>query len=74
MDDIIDPDRDNLWMTLLILTGIKPVPLQVIVFFVQHQKRISFRTEKCELLKINCTDNDGFKVNGIGIKVAESAR
>ena len=35
---------------------------------------MSFSAEKCELLKINCNDNDGFKVNGTGIKVVESAR
>ena len=41
---------------------------------IQHEKGISFSAEKCELLKINCTNSDGFKVNGIGIRVVESAR
>ena len=39
---------------------------------IQHEKRISISAEKCELLKINCNNSDGFKVNGIGIKVVES--
>ena len=30
--------------------------------------------KKCELLNINCNNIDGLKVNGIGIKVVESAR
>ena len=41
---------------------------------IQHEKRISFSAEKCELLKINCNNSDGFKANGIAIKVVESAR
>ena len=41
---------------------------------VQHEKRISFSAEKCELLKIYCNNSDGFKVNGIGIKVVKSAQ
>ena len=40
---------------------------------IQHEKRISFSAAKCELLKINCNDND-FKVNSMGIKVVESSR
>ena len=41
---------------------------------IQHEKRISFSAEKCELLKINFNNNDSFKVSGIGIKVIEFAR
>ena len=41
---------------------------------VQHEKRIPFSAEKYELLKINCNNSDGFKVNGIGIKVVKSAQ
>ena len=41
---------------------------------VQHENRISFSAEKCELLKINCDNSDGFKVNGIGIKLVKSAQ
>ena len=32
-----------------------------------------FPSRKCEPLKINCNDSDGLKVNGLGIKVVESA-
>ena len=40
----------------------------------QHEKRISLSAENCELLKINCNNNDGFKVNDTVIKLEESAR
>ena len=61
-------------MTLLILGIASAFAGNSVVGAVQHEKRVSFLAEKCELLKINCNDDDGFKVNGIGIKVVESAR
>ena len=48
--------------------------LLLVIVFWRHEKRISFSAAKCELLKINCNNSDGFKVSGIGIKVIESAR
>ena len=64
VDDIADNGRDKASATASnsVLEAIK------------HKMRISFSAEKCELLKINCNNSDGFKVNGIGIKVVESAR
>ena len=62
VDDIADNGRDKASATASnsVLEAIK------------HKMRISFSAEKCELLKINCNNSDGFKVNGIGIKVVES--
>ena len=62
MDDSNDPSREK---TIAIASN-------SVLEAIQHEKRISFSAEKCELLKMNC--NNSFKVNGIGIKVVESAR
>ena len=62
VDDIADPSRDKT----------RAVASNSVLEAIQHEKRISFSAEKCELLKINCNNDDGFKVNGIGIKVVQS--
>ena len=65
VDDIAYPSRDKA----------NAIAINSVLEATQHEKRISFLTEKCQLLKINCNNNNnGFKVNGIGIKVVESAR
>ena len=64
VDDIADPSREKA----------SAIASNSVLEAIQHEKRISFSAEKCELLKINCNNSDGFKVNGIGIKVVESAR
>ena len=62
VDSIADPSRD------------KPVPLQIIVFGgCSACKANIFISRKSDVLKINCKDNEGFKVNGVGIKLAQSA-
>ena len=63
VDDIADPSREKAGA----------IASNSVLEVIQHEKRISFSAEKCELLKINCNNSDGFKVNGIGIKVVESA-
>ena len=35
---------------------------------IQHEKRVNFSAEKCELLKINSIGNDGYLLNGEDIK------
>ena len=64
MDDIADAsgDKADVIARNYVLEGIR------------HEKQISFLAEKCELLKINCNNNDGFKLNDVGIKVVESAQ
>ena len=65
VDDIADPSRDKA----------RAIASNSVLEAIQHEKRMPFSAEECELLKINCNNNnDGFKVNGIGIKVVESAR
>ena len=63
-DDIADPSREK---------ASAIAKNNSVLEAIQHEKRISFSAEKCELLKINCNNSDGFKVNGIGIKVVEFA-
>ena len=64
VDDIADPSREKA----------SAIATNSVLEAIQHEKRISFPAEKCELLKINYHNNDSLKVNGIGIKVVESAR
>ena len=64
VDDIADPSREKA----------SAIASNSVLEAIQHEKRISFPAEKCELLKINCDNSDGLKVNGIGIKVVEPAR
>ena len=52
VDDIVDPSRDKAGA----------IASNSVLEAIQHEKRMSFSVEKCELLKINCT------------KVIESAR
>ena len=64
VDDIADPSKEK---------G-SAIASNSVLVAIQHEKRISFPAEKCELLKINCNNSDGLKVNGIRIKVVvESA-
>ena len=62
VDDIANPGRDKA----------SAIASNSVLEAIQHEKRISFSAEKYELLKINCNNSDGFKVNGIGIKAVES--
>ena len=64
VDDIADPSRGKA----------SAIASNSVLEAILHEKRISFPAEKCKLLKIICNNSDGFKVNGIGIKVVESAR
>ena len=64
VDDIADPSREKA----------SAIASNSVLEAIQHEKRISVSAEKWELLKINCNNSDGFKVNGIGIKEVESAR
>ena len=62
VDDIADPSGEKA----------AAIASNSVLEGIQHERRISFSAKKCELLKINCNNSDGFKVNGIGIKVVES--
>ena len=64
VDDIDDPSREK----------VSAIASNSVLEPIQHEKRICFSAIKCELLKINCNNSDGFKVNGMGIKVVEFAR
>ena len=64
VDDIVDASREEA----------SAIASNSVLEAIQHEKRISFSAEKCELLKIKRNNSDGLKVNGIGIKVVESAR
>ena len=64
VDDIADPGRDK----------VSAIASNSVLEAIQHEKRISLSAENCELLKINCNNNDGFKVNDTVIKLDESAR
>ena len=41
---------------------------------IQHEKRVNFSAEKCELLKINSNGNDGLLLNGEDIKSVRKVR
>ena len=41
---------------------------------IQHEKRVNFSAEKCELLKINSIGNDGLLLNGEDIKSVRKVR
>ena len=58
MDDIADPSREK----AIVISS------NSVLEAIRHEKRISFSAAKCELLKINCNNSDGFKVSGIGSK------
>ena len=59
VDDIADPSREKA----------SAIASDSLLEAIQHEKRISVSAEKWELLKINCNNSDGFKVNGIGILI-----
>ena len=59
VDDIADPSREKASV----------IASNSVLEAIQHEKRTSFSAEKCELLKINCNNSDGFKVNGIDIGI-----
>ena len=63
VDDIADPSREKA----------SAIASSSVLEAIQHEQSISFPAEKCEPSKINCNNIDGLKVNGIGIKVVESA-
>ena len=52
VDDIADPSRERA----------SAIASDSVSEAIQHEKRISFPAEKCELLKINCNNSDGLKV------------
>ena len=41
---------------------------------IQHEKRVNFSAEKCELLKINSIGSDGLLLNGDKIKLVKKVR
>ena len=41
---------------------------------IQHEKRVNFSAEKCELLKINSISSDGLLLNAEVIKSARKVR
>ena len=53
VDDIADSSREKA----------SAIASNSVLGAIQHENRISFSAEKCELLKINCNNSDGFKVN-----------
>ena len=63
VDDLADPDRDK-----------QSAPASnAVLQAIQHEKRLSFPTEKCELLKINSKDDTCLKVNGRSMKQVDVA-
>ena len=63
VDDLADPNRD------------KPSAQEsnAVLQAIQHEKRLTFSAEKCELLKINSKDDTCLKVNGRSMKQVDVA-
>ena len=49
VDDIADPSGDK----------VSAIATNSVLEAIQNEKRISLAAENCELLKINCNNNDG---------------
>ena len=64
VDDLADPNRDKQ----------SALASNTVLQAIQHEKRLTFSAEKCELLKINSKDDTCLKVNGRSIKQVDVAR
>ena len=63
VDDLADPNRDK-----------QSAPASnAVLQAIQHEKRLTFSAEKCELLKINSKDDTYLKVNGRSMKQVDVA-
>ena len=58
VDDLADPNRDKQ----------SALTSNAVLQAIQHEKRLTFSAEKCELLKINSKDDTCLKVNGRSMK------
>ena len=63
VDELADPNRDKQ----------SAVASNVVLPAIQHEKRLTFPAEKCELLKINSKDDTCLKVNGRSMKQVDVA-
>ena len=58
VDDLADPNRDKQ----------SALASNAVLQAIQHERRLTFSAEKCELLKINSKDDTYLKVNGRSMK------
>ena len=63
VDELTDPNRDKQ----------SALASNAVLQAIQHEKRLTFSAEKCELLKINSTDDTCLKVNGRSMKQVDVA-
>ena len=63
VDDLADPNRDKQ----------SALGSNAVLEAIQHDKRLTFSAEKCELLKINSKDDTCLKVNGRSMKQVDVA-
>ena len=63
VDEMADPNRDKQ----------SARASNAVLLAIQHEKRLTFSAEKCELLKINSKDDTCLKVNGRSIKQVDVA-
>ena len=63
VDDLADPNRDKQ----------SALASNAVLQAIQHEKRLTFFAEKCELLKINSKDDTYLKVNGRSMKQVDVA-
>ena len=63
VDDLADPNRDKQ----------SALASNTVLQAIQHEKRLAFSAEKCELLKINSKDDTCLKVNGKSMKQVDVA-
>ena len=63
VDDLADPNRDKQ----------SALASNAVLEAIQHEKRLTFSAEKCELLKIYSKDDTCLKVNGRSTKQVDVA-
>ena len=63
VDELADPNRDKQ----------SALASNAVLQAIQHEKRLTFSAEKCELLKINSKDDTCLKVNGRSMKQVDVA-
>ena len=63
VDDLADPNRDKQ----------SALASNAVLQAIQHEMRLAFSAEKCELLKINSKDDKCLKVNGRSMKQVDVA-
>ena len=63
VDDLADPNRDKQ----------SALASNAVLQAIQHEKRLTFFAEKCELLKINSRDDTCVKINGRSMKQVDVA-